>query len=327
MTRRPLVVVTNRVHAETLEALGERCEVSANQTGEPLGREQLLARARDAEGAMVFMPDRLDAEALDACPRLQVVAGALKGTDNFDVEACTERGIWFTVVPDLLSAPTAELAVGLVLGLLRRIPEGDARVRGGGFAGWRPELYGGSLEGATAGIVGLGAVGRELAPRLVAFGARVVFNDPAVAGSIALEELLAASDVVLPLPPLTEATHHLIDRRALELMRPGAVLVNVGRGSVVDERAVAEALAAGRLGGYAADVFELEDWARADRPRAVDPRLLVHPRTLFTPHLGSAVAGVRRRIELEAAANLLAALDGRRPPGAVNDVPAGLVRH
>jgi phosphonate dehydrogenase len=323
MSDRPVVVVTNRVHQDTLDLLAERCRVVPSQRPEPLNPGELRSRARNADALMVFMPDRIDAALLAECPRLKIVAGALKGADNFDIDACSRHGVWFTVVDDLLSAPTAELAVALVLGLLRRVREGDERVRSGAFRGWRPDLYGRSLQDATVGVIGMGAVARELHPRLRAFGARVVATDPAIRGDdLSVEALLRSSDVIMPLLPLTETTRHLIDAHALALVRPDAVIVNVGRGSVVDEAAIADALEADRLGGYAADVFAMEDWARPDRPRAIDERLRRHPRTLFTPHLGSAVGDTRRRIELDAAHSILEALDGRRPRGALTEVGA-----
>jgi phosphonate dehydrogenase len=245
------------------------------------------------------------------------------------VEACSRRGIWFTIVPDLLTVPTAEMVVGLMIALARNIRAGDRLIREGRFRGWRPQFYGLGLELRTAGIIGLGAVGRALAQRLAALGMKVLYADiqpvptEVFAGTVvhytSLENLLRESDFVIPLVPLNARTHHLLNARTLSLLKPGCFLVNAGRGSLVDERAVAEALSDGRLGGYAADVFEMEDWARPDCPRAVDPQLLsMTDRTVFTPHLGSAVGTVRRAIEMEAAQNILEALDGKAPRGAVN---------
>ena len=164
----------------------------------PPSPEALAARAARASALLVFMPDRVDVPLLDACPELRIVAGAFKGADNVDVEACTARGVWVTVVPDLLSASTAELAVGLIIAVARRIREGDAAVRGGQFAGWRPALYGTGLEGTAVGIVGMGSLGRAIARRLSGFGCRLAYTDPAVAeaeglGPRSLEELLRES--------------------------------------------------------------------------------------------------------------------------------------
>ena len=181
------VVVTHRVHEEILDLLRTSCEVSANQSAETLEREEILRRAAEADGLMVFMPDSLDAEFLARCRRLKIVAAALKGYDNFDVAACTQRGVWFTIVPDLLTDPTAELTIALLLGLTRKVLEGDRYVRSGAFQGWRPHLYGSGLSGRTLGIIGLGAVGQALAKRLRGFDLTLLYSDiravPAIHGA------------------------------------------------------------------------------------------------------------------------------------------------
>jgi len=316
----PRIVVTNRAFPETIARLEEFATVEANGADQPWARAELLRRCAEADGLLAFMTDHVDAAFLDACPRLRAIGCALKGADNFDQAACAARGVALSVVPDLLTVPTAELAIGLMLALGRQVLAGDAAVRGGGFEGWRPILYGTGLAGTTVGILGMGAVGRAIAARLAGFGCRLLYTDDAVAPPPATARrtwpaLLAESDWLVLAAPLTPASLHLVDAAALAAMRPGALLVNIARGSLVDEAAVAAALAAGRLGGYAADVFEMEDWARPDRPRAVSAALLAQPRTVFTPHLGSAVAANRRRIELAAAEALAGALGAAAAPG------------
>ena len=333
------VVVAARVFPETrrlLEAVGH--EVDVNPGPGPWSAGELARRCADADALLAFMTDRVDAPLLAACPRLRVVASALKGFDNLDAHACTAAGVWLTIVPDLLTAPTAELAVGLAIGLCRNVCPGDALVRSGSFQGWRPALYGAGLGGATIGVAGMGRVGTAIARRISGFEPhRVLGCDarpgwPDEARSLGVEPvsfatMLEASDLVFLALPLAPGTRHLVGASALERVRPGCRLVNVGRGGVVDEAAVARALESGRLAGYAADVFELEDWAVEDRPRSIHPELLAaRDRTLFTPHLGSAVAEVRRRIEETAAGNLLAALAGRTPPNAVNAPSAEALR-
>ena len=326
---KPKVVLTHWVHPEIIELLQSVADVIPNTTRDTLPRAEILARARDAQALMVFMPDSIDDDFLAACPQLKIVGAALKGYDNFDVDACTRRGIWFSIVPDLLTIPTAELTIGLLLGLTRRMLEGDRLIRTGSFQGWRPQLYGTGLTGRTIGIIGMGAVGRAIAQRLAGFDMQILYCDRVAlapeledswqARRVELDELLAASDFVVPMLPMTPETLHLINAGALGKMRPGSYLVNACRGSVVDEAAVVEALASGRLAGYAADVFELEEWARPDRPREIPPALLDNPaQTLFTPHLGSAVAEVRMEIERQAAANIIQALTGEMPCGAIN---------
>jgi phosphonate dehydrogenase len=327
----PWVVVTHWVHPEVMARLAEFCEpVMPSQEEGVWPQAQVRARARDAAGLVVCMADRVDERLLGACPQLRIVAGVLKGHDNIDVAECTRRGVWVTVLPDLLAAPTAELVVGLMLAVMRRIVEGDAHVRGGRFEGWRPVFYGTSLAGATVGIIGMGRLGRAAARRVRAFDARVIYSDreplPGTRGGelgarrVPLPELLAASDVVVPLVPLSESTYHLLGAAALAQLRPGALVVNAGRGSVVDEEAAARALEAGRLGGYAADVFAFEDQRSPCRPAGIPERLLAHPRTVFTPHLGSAVDEARREMGLAVAAQVRQALAGQRPDGAVNEI-------
>jgi phosphonate dehydrogenase len=326
---RPRVVVTHWVHPEVADYLAGFCAAVIPSREEGVWPRQKVAfLAADADGLMACMADSIDEAFLSACSRLRVVSATLKGYDNFDAEACARHGVWLTIVPDTIIAPTAELAIGLVIGLMRKIPEGDARVRGGGFAGWRPQLYGATLSGATVGIVGMGQLGQAIARRLAAFEAEIIYYDAqaldaATGQSLpvsyrSLEQAAQASDVLIAALPLTSRTRHLVNSKLIRRMRSGAFVVNVGRGSVVDEEAIADALDAGRLGGYAADVFAMEDWLLPDRPAAIPGRLLHHPRTMFTPHLGSAVDDVRRRMSLQAARQVRQVLDGRRPDHAVN---------
>lgn len=316
------IVLTHWVHDEVIETLRRGGDLATNPTREPLPRAELLDLASGAEALMAFMPDRVDAELLDRCPGLRIVAGAFKGCDNVDVDACTDRGVWVSIVPDLLTAPTADMAIGLLLALSRRIVQGDALVRAG-FRGWRPVLYGERLTGRRVGILGFGRLGRAIARRLQGFEVKVRYHDPRAEGSMPLPEMLPWCDHLIVAAPLTPSTRHLVDANALAGMRRGACLVNVGRGSVVDEEAVARAIEEGHVAGYAADVYAMEDLSRDDRPRAIPPRLLAQrERTVLTPHLGSAVDEVRRDIALAAAGNILDALDGRTPKDAVNRPPA-----
>ena len=328
------VVVTHWVHADVTARLAEFCRpVTPSREQEVWPRAEVLARAREADGLVVCMADRVDSELLAACPRLRVVSGVFKGHDTIDLAACVRRGVQVTVLPGLLTAPTAELVVGLTLALRRRLVEGDAWVRSGRHTGWRPHFYGSGLAGACVGIIGMGRIGRAVATRLLGFDATLVYSDPVPLPEpesrwlrrVSLPDLLAGSDVVVPLVPLTEDTRHLLGAEALRRMRPGACVVNAARGSVVDENAVAEALRDGRLGGYAADVFAFEDTAGDTAPGAasigIPPGLLAHPRTVLTPHLGSAVDDVRREMGLAAAEQVRDALAGKYPEGAITAPP------
>ncbi|MCZ8030775.1 MAG: NAD(P)-dependent oxidoreductase [Rubrivivax sp.] len=328
---RPKILVTNPIHAAVrvrLEAVGD---VEMNHEVEPWNPAQLAARARGAHAMMGFMTDRVDAALLAKAPSLRVVACALKGFDSYDVDACTHAGVWLSIVPDLLTEPTAELALGLAIALARNVMPGDALVRSRQFRGWRPQLYGTGLAGATVAVIGLGQVGQAIVARLVGFGcARIVGVDPCQSADgverLSLEQALAQAHFVFVAAPLTAESHHLIDAAALAHARPGQFMVNVGRGSVVNEEAIADALDSGKLAGYAADVFAMEDWGLANRPSVISPRLVDRSNTVFTPHLGSAVSEVRIAIEQRAAENIIAVLHGRAPADAINQPETTLGR-
>lgn len=325
---KPRVVITHRVHDSILASLEPHCELITNQSATTLPADSVKARAATADAMMAFMPDRVSEQFLLACPNLKVIGAALKGYDNFDVEACNRHGVWLTFVPDLLTVPTAELTIGLTIGLVRQIRAADTFVRSGDFQGWQPRFYGLGIEGSTVGIVGMGAIGKAIAARFQCWGARLLYSQPdalpapeeeALGLSRSdLQDLLANSDIVILALALNEQTLHTMNHKRLRQMKRGAFLVNPCRGSVVDEAAVLHSLISGHLGGYAADVFEMEDWAREARPKRIDPALLAHPNTLFTAHTGSAVSNVRLAIEQRAASNILQALNGEQPHDAVN---------
>lgn len=327
---KPKLVITHRVHNEVLDMLSPHCELITNQTSASLPRSEIIRRCQDADALMAFMPDRVDATFLQACPNLSVVGAALKGYDNFEVAAFDELGVWLTFVPDLLTVPTAELTIGLMVGLIRNMRTADDHIRSGYFKGWRPQFYGLGIEGATIGIVGMGAIGQAIAKRLNGWDARLMYCDlePLPADKetalglqyLPVQEVIGQADIVILALALNDETLHTMNLGRLEQMKPGAYLVNPCRGSVVDEAAVLGALLSGHLGGYAADVFEMEDWAREDRPKVIDPRLLAQPNTFFTAHIGSAVTNVRLAIEKRAAENILRVLQGKPPLDPANQI-------
>jgi phosphonate dehydrogenase len=323
------IVVTHWVHQEVIDLLSPHGELLLNQTRNTLPQKELMERMRQAHAMMAFMPDCVNDAFLRQCPELKVIGAALKGYDNFDVAACTNHGVWLTIVPDLLTIPTAELAIGLLLALSRNIAPGDQWIRNGDFSGWQPLFYGGGLSGTTVGILGMGRVGRTIAQRLTGFDTDLIYFDPKplsmdkekalCSRSVSMEDVLTLSDYLICSAPLNKHTRHLVNARTIAAMKRGSYLINIGRGSSVDEGAVADALKSNHLAGYAADVFEMEDWALEDRPRTIHPTLLeLKDKTILTPHLGSAVDNVRKEIALEAARNIVQALDGSTPMGALN---------
>jgi phosphonate dehydrogenase len=319
----PKIVITNPVHEAVRARLAQYGEVVMNAVATPWSYEEVRAHASSASAIMGFMTDRIDEPLLVASSKLRIVAAALKGFDNYDVQACTRANVWLSIVPDLLTEPTAELAIGLAIGLARHIPAGNTYVKDGSFAGWRAQLYGTGLAGSTVAVIGMGKVGSAILNCLPGFGcARILGVDPLqqhpLAESVELNDAQRLADYVFVAVPLTSGSRHLIDLKLLASGKAGQLLINVGRGSAVSEAAVLTCLRSGQLAGYAADVFEMEDWALTDRPMTIASELLTHPRTLFTPHLGSAVSKVRLAIEDRAADNIIAVLTGLRPPDAIN---------
>ncbi|HEV8491018.1 MAG TPA: NAD(P)-dependent oxidoreductase, partial [Candidatus Angelobacter sp.] len=263
------IVVSHRVFPETLAALSELGNVRAPNPRQQFAKPQLGKLAKDADAFLAFMPDVVDEAWLLRTPRLRVIAAALKGYDNFDLSACTRRGIWVSNVPDLLTAPTSELTIGLMISLARKIREGDSRIRKNRHSKWQPDLYGQGIYGSTVGLIGMGMIGTAIAERLQGFGATLLYFETKVLQKdlemrlkltrCALPELLGRCDFVIVTVPLTASTWHLLNKEALAGCKHGALLINPARGSVVDEAAVIRALESGQLGGYAADVFECED--------------------------------------------------------------------
>jgi glyoxylate reductase len=265
-------------------------------------------------GLVTIPANVVDDALLEAAgPELRVVANFGVGYDSVDVEAATRRGVVVANTPDVLTAATAELAVALMLTLLRRVGEGDRLVRRRAEWALAPTfMLGEGLAGKTLGIVGLGRIGREVARLAEAFGMRVIHTrGSGPYEELPLRQLLAEADVVSLHTPLTEETRHLIGPRELALMRPSAVLVNVARGPIVDEEALVEALEAGEIAGAALDVYEREP--------EVHPGLLGLENVVLTPHLGSATVAAREAMGMLCAEALEAVLlENRLPENAVN---------
>jgi lactate dehydrogenase-like 2-hydroxyacid dehydrogenase len=326
---RPRVFVAQWMPAVGLDRLRASCDLDESGSLGPLPRAELLDRSSRADALIAFVSDYIDAELIDGAPSLRVVASFGKGYDNIDVAACTRRGILVTVNPESLTESTADLALGLILAARRRVVAGDRHVRSGRFRGWHPrDPLGREFHGTDLGIVGFGAIGQAIARRVLGFGVRVSYYDPVRRPELeshtgityrAFADLLAASDTVVVAADLRTGNRHLIGREAIGRMRAGAVLVNIGRGSLVAETAVAEALATGSLGGFAADVFEFEDESIPDRPRAIHPELLSRAdATVLTPHIGTGTFEARENLAISTAEQLLAAIRGELPSGAVN---------
>lgn len=315
---RPLFVVTNRIPAPAVEALRKAGEVRIDERDAALPRTELLELVAGADAALTLLHDRVDEELLEAAgPQLRCVANVAVGYDNVDVAAAARRGVVVTNTPGVLDDATADLTMALLLTATRRVVEGDRLVRSGRPWTWGMHfMLGSSLRGKLLGIVGLGGIGRRVAERARAFGMEIAYHarheapgevvTALGAKRLPLERLLAEADVISLHCPLTPETHHLIGAAELEAMKPSAVLVNAARGPVVDERALAEALAAGRIAAAGLDVYEREP--------QVEPGLLELENVVLSPHLGSATVETRTAMAELAARNAIAVVRGDDPP-------------
>ena len=314
-----LVAVARVLLPAGMEPLAERAEVRAG--GLDADREKVLATVAGADVVVTDPTVAVDSELLDAAgEHLRAVANFAVGVDNVDLEECKRRDVVVTNTPDVLTNATAELALALTLGAARLVGEAERDLRAGRWRGWDPAAYrGAELSGATVGIVGLGRIGTRYAELLSGFGVELLYASPSAkpdqerdlgARRKSVAELLSGSDVVSLHAPAASDTAHLIDAEAVAKMKPGAVLVNTSRGSLVDLGAVAAALAEGRLGAAGLDVYEGEP--------DVPDEILAAPRALLAPHIGSATLKARDAMARTVAENVIAVLDGDEPPNRVS---------
>ena len=304
------VFVTRDLPGGALERLTAQHDVEVWPGRLPPPRDELLSRAPRLDGLLSLLTDPVDAELMDAAPDLRAISNYAVGVDNVDVEAATARGIPVGNTPGVLTESTADLALALMLGIARRLAEGEAFVRAGEWATWEPGLMlGRDLHGATVGVVGYGRIGTAVGRRLEGFGCEVLTTSRS--GGVPLEELLERSDFVTLHCPLTPETRGLIGTEALRRMKPTAYLVNTARGPVVDTDALAAALRTGEIAGAALDVTDPE-------PLPGDHPLLDAPNLLVVPHVASATVATRGKMADMAVDNLLAGLAGEPMPNSVN---------
>ena len=309
MSGRPHVLVTRRVPTSVVERLRAHVEVDLNEGPDDLTRDELLRRVAGKQALMAVLTNTVDATLLDAGRELRIVANIAVGYDNVDIAAAAARGIVVTNTPDVLTEAVADFTMALILAVTRRVGEGERLLRSGRWTGWALDfMLGMELRGKQLGIVGCGRIGQAVARRAEAFGMRIAYADSTTRGigdRLSLDELLVSSDVVSLHVPLSAATRHLIDRRALARMKRSAYLVNTSRGPVVDEAALAWALGEHLIAGAALDVFEHEP--------AIHEGLLELENVVLVPHLGSATRETRTAMADLAARNVIAVLNGDPP--------------
>jgi glyoxylate reductase len=288
-----------------MRLLEAACDVDRYDGAAAIPREELIERVAGKHALVCLLTDHIDRDVIEAGRDLKVIANIAVGYNNIDVAAARQRGIVVTNTPDVLTEASADFTWALILGITRRVSEGERLVRRGEWKGWALDfMLGTELRGKQLGIVGYGRIGRGVAARASAFGMHVVHTSRS-GGGVPLDRLLATSDVVSLHVPLTRETTHLIDQPALARMKRSAYLINTSRGPVVDEAALAWALRERMISGAALDVYENEP--------VVHPDLLKLENVLLAPHLASATVETRTAMADLAVRNAIAVLNGEPP--------------
>jgi gluconate 2-dehydrogenase len=323
---RPAILVARTIQPEVIARLREHFEVETNSADNIYSRDELIARLQGKQGVLTTGSERIDDGVLAACPALRAVCNIAVGFNNLDVAAATARGVLCTNTPDVLTETTADFGFALMMATARRIAESEHFLRRGEWTKWSIDMFAGSdIHGATLGILGMGRIGQAIARRgALGFGMKVIYCNrsrlaPEIeaeckASYVSKDELLRQADHLVIVVPYSPSSHHAIGAAELALMKPTATLTNIARGGVVDDAALARALAERRIAAAGLDVFEGEP--------ALNPALLQVPNVVLTPHIASATRATRLAMASLAADNLIAALgfgpQARRPPTPIN---------
>ncbi|QDL54811.1 2-hydroxyacid dehydrogenase [Rhodoferax aquaticus] len=322
MSQLPKVLIARAIFPEVLDQLSAHFELETNQTDEVWGPDVLAAKLQDKAGLFAMGTDRVDAALLAACPKLRICANMTVGYNNFDLAAMTAAKVLGTNAPDVLTETTADFGFALLLATARRVTESEHFLRAGLWTQWRYDMFAGAdVHGSTLGILGMGRIGQGIAKRAaLGFGMKVLYHnrsrlDPATEAQcraqwVAKEELLRSSDHLMLVLPYSKQTHHAIGAPELALMKPSATLINLARGGIVDDAALAEALAAKRIAAAGLDVFEGEP--------TVHPALLALSNVVLTPHIASASLPTRRAMAQLAVDNLVGYLVHGKPVTPLN---------
>ncbi len=320
---KPRLLVTRRIFDEVIAALGETFEVETNQDDAAWSEAEMARRAADKDALFVAASDQITAPIIDAAPGLRMIATGSVGFNHIDLAACARRGIVVSNTPDVLTEATADMAWTLLMATARRVTEAERWLRDGHWDRWAwDQFLGADIHGATLGIIGMGRIGSAVARRARGFDMRILYSNRSAAANeqelgatrVDRDTLLSVADHVMLVLPYSQDTHHTIGAAELARMKPSAILINIARGGIVDDEALAAALSAGRIAGAGLDVFE-------DEPR-IAPALLRQQRVVLTPHIGSATRSTRLAMAMLAARNLVAFIEGAELPTPVR-LPGG----
>ncbi|MEY2736874.1 MAG: hypothetical protein RLZ58_2283 [Pseudomonadota bacterium] len=314
---RPRILVARAVFPEVLDKLSQHFEVQSNQPDEIWSKPALIAALKDKVGAFTTGSERIDAEVLAACPHLKICANMAVGFNNFDVDAMTARGVLATNTPDVLTETTADFGFALLMATARRVTESEHYLRAGLWTKWSYDMFAGAeVHGSTLGILGMGRIGQGIARRGAhGFGMKVIYHNRSrldaaseaawKATYVSKEQLLREADHLVLVLPYSASSHHAIGAAEIAQMKPSATLVNIARGGIVDDAALAQALKDRRIAAAGLDVFEGEP--------AVHPELLKVPNVVLTPHIASATVKTRLAMADLAADNLIGYLVKGKP--------------
>ena len=321
-SQRLSVVVTRRLPEAVETRMSELFDVELRVEDRAMSRDELIDAMRRTDVLVPCITDIMDGEMLgQAGERLKLIANYGAGVDHIDVASARQRGVLVSNTPGVITDDTADMTMALILGVLRRVPEGMTVMQEGNWAGWAPTAYmGGRVGGKRLGILGMGRIGQAVAKRATAFGMQVHYhNRRRVHADIeakleatyweSLDQMVARVDVISINCPHTPSTFHLMNARRLKLMKPDAVIVNTSRGEVIDENALTRMLRSGEIAGAGLDVFE--------KGREVNPRLRALPNAVLLPHMGSATREGRAEMGEKALINIKTFADGHRPPDLV----------
>lgn len=321
MSRRK-ILIARAIDPQVVAFLQQHFDVTTNAADTVWSPAQLAAQLQGQDGVLTTGSERIDAALLAACPQLKVVANMAVGFNNFDVAAMAQAGVQGTNAPDVLTETTADFGFALLMATARRVTESEHYLRAGRWTKWSYDMFAGAeVHGSTLGIIGMGRIGQGIAKRGAhGFGMNVVYHNrsrlsPALeaeckARYVSKDELLRTADHVVLVLPYTAENHHTIGAAELAQMQPTATLINIARGGIVDDAALAQALKAGQIAAAGLDVFEGEP--------SVHPALLTVPNVVLTPHIASATVATRRAMGRLAADNLVAVLGGQAPLTPVN---------
>jgi len=312
---KPKILIARAIFPEIIAKLEQHFEVDSNPSDETWTKAQLIEKLQGKQGVFTTGGERIDALVLAACPDLKICANMAVGYNNFDVPAMTAAGVQATNAPDVLTETTADFGFALLMATARRVSESEHYLRAGEWTKWGYDMFAGSdIHGSTLGILGMGRIGQGIAKRGAhGFGMKVVYHNRSrltteletqcKASYVSKEELLKTADHVMLVVPYSPESHHTIGAAELALMKPTANLINIARGGIVDDAALAVALRENRIAAAGLDVFEGEP--------TVHPDLLTVPNVVLTPHIASATRPTRLAMANLAADNLIAVLTGK----------------